>query len=455
MKMDSNNTPSTNKFNALLKGSSNVVNDISNKTNPTSKVTHKVSIDDPYSKGDDDIFDRDLIIDYPADKESNVVDTTPEIDTINNNISDSGNTKSFINDENDTSKLIPDFTSKSEEASATLNLKMNNKSEAADKNIGLENDNVDESVYKLDDEDSSVIPQGILSRLHDGYENIVDNDLFDTFSPDSKRRIMIIIGIVVLIFMLCLCAFVSQYLTGSTFFNILQTRSSSTQISTIDEDVNNAFSGIWGDLTNQIDQSKSISNSNQSNTISTSSKEQIIIKKIVKPYNERYISDIAFDGSEEFIGSFILYRQFLMTLQNYNYSSTNKTGSEFMNKYAWKEGIITTLSGSYNGAKYTVNQVLSRMPVDNAIAAIKDDSSNFNYVGCRVFELENTVTTSEGIVKLFKVVCYNSSKYKNDPNGFLISKFAKKDIFGIIDIIGRSDLDLLKDITSKALTKLD
>jgi len=456
--MDSNTQTPNNKKDTLIKSTSTVANDINNKVNPTSKVTHKVKIDDPYSQEHADIFDRDISLDYNGNdkfkEDYSKLSTQSSIvnETSNQALENTGNTKEFEVEKISTnlnSDIIPNI---SPVASQT-----NDKIDRLETELQpkVMDDEIDENIYKLDDDDSSIKPQGLLERLQNGYENVIDNDLFETFSGDSKRRLMIIIGIVVLVLMLCFCAFISQSLTGSTFFSMLQNRSSTSKLETIDEDVNSAFSGIWGDLSNQIDNSASASASNQSNSNTVSSKEQIIIKKIDKPYAERFLSDIAFNGTEEFIGSFILYKQFLLSLTSYNQSSTNKSGSEFMSKYGWKEGIITTLSGTYNGSKYTINQVLSRMPETSAVSALNDLGSNFNYIGCRVFELENNVESTNGTVKLFKVVCYNSSKYKNDPNGFLISKFAKKDIFGVIDIIGKSDIDLIKNITKITLSKLD
>lgn len=412
--MDTNQN-SNNKKDTYIKSSSEVANAISQKPNPTSKVTHRVKVDDPYADLDQDIFERSLNLDDQ----------------------NKANTAEFELPKKD-EDIIPSIETSKD--------KINDS-----KNSDLSSEIIDEGIYQTDDEiqhtDSS-----FMQRLRNSMGYVVDNEIFDTFSSDSKRRIMIIIGIIFAIILLCLCALIASNISGSNFVNIFQNTktSSKSTISTIDEDVNKSFDGIWGDLSGQISQS-----STTTTTSTSSTKETIKIKKDYIPYEQRSLAYLSFDGTDPILGNFILYKQFTLSLKNYDYSSTNKSGSTFMNKYGWTEGVITTLSGTYNNSKYTINQVLSRMPAANASAAVKDAGFNFNYVGCKVFELENTIGESEEQAYLYKVVCYDSNKYKNDTNGFLVAKFAKNNVLGIIDIIGKNDLDLLKSVTKEALKKFD
>jgi hypothetical protein len=409
------------KKDTLIKSSSKIAEEISNLNNPRSKVTHRVNIDDPNSKNNEDLFER--VIDLSKNGEENKP-------TENNIISKTEHEE----------VIIPD-------------LKIDDKPqniEVEAPNVEQEEDDINVDDYLMDDSPNHN-KQGFWNRIRGGYSSIVDNEIFDTFSTNSKRRIMILIAVLIMIIIFCSCFYVAYIVSGGSFFN--SKTSSSTTVSTINEDsVNKAFDGVWGDLTTKIeDDAKNTS----STTSSTSTKETIKVKPDTRPFSEKSMTDIVLDGSEDLPGTINLYRIYSLAISNYNYSTSDKEGSIFMTKYGWKEGIISTLTGTYNNSKYTINEILSRLPESQIEAAYADRNWYFNYIGCRVKELENKVTLSDGKATLYSVICYNSKKYKNDTTGFIVSKFARKNIFGVLEIIGKNDLDLIKSLTVSALKKFD
>lgn len=396
---------------SLLKGASNVADDSINHLKSTdNKVTHRVDI-----KGDaatePDLFDRELPLE------------------VEDSLSSTGNTAKFEPEKLDeTIAVSPGLSSR----------------------VEVEEPIIDHEAYTVADYDMDETKKpSFWKRLRSTFNNAVDPDIFDSFAVNSRRRIMLIIGIVIMVALVCTCIWVSFYLSNILNGGSSKSSSTATSNATINDDQNSNFSGLWGGF-------GSISTSTATSVSSgASTKEVITIKPNDKPFEQKDISDLVLDTSEAIPGKFSIYKRSYLKLTDYNYSYSDTTGSTVMTKYGWKSGFISVLSGSNGNNSYQINQVLSRVPESSIPGILDDPQINFNYAGCKVFDLENVVEVTDGTARLYKVVCFGSSKYSTNSNGFLMARYARKNIYGVIETIGTNDLTFIRTLVKLSMSKLD